>query len=68
MVVGGSIGLGHVVALEAKKRSQWSFLANDTVNIITRNVSLLGLDQIRSDQMRIYPTRWLMEWIIKICK
>ena len=68
MVVGGCIGLGHVVALEAKKRSQWSFLANDTVNIITRNVSLLGLDQIRSDQMRIYPKRWLMEWIIMICK
>ena len=63
MVVGGCIGLGHVVALEAKKRSQWSFLANDTVNIITRNVSLLG-----SDQMRIYPKRWLMEWIIMICK
>ena len=68
MVVGGCIGLGHVVALEAKKRSQWSFLANDTVNIITRNVSLLGSDQIRSDQMRIYPKRWLMEWIIMICK
>ena len=48
MVVGGCIGLGHVVALEAKKRSQWSFLANDTVNIITHNVSLLGSDQIRS--------------------
>ena len=44
------MGLGHVVALEAKKRSQWSFLANDTVNIITRNVSLLGSDQIRSDE------------------
>ena len=68
MVVGGCIGLGHVVALEAKKRSQWSFLANDTVNIITRNVILLGSDQIRSDQMRIYPKRWLMEWIIMICK
>ena len=68
MVVGGCIGLGHVVALEAKKRSQWSFLANDTVNIITRNVSLLRSDQIRSDQMRIYPKRWLMEWIIMICK
>ena len=68
MVGGGYIGLGHVVALEAKKRSQWSFLANDTVNIITRNVILLGSDQIRSDQMRIYPKRWLMEWIIMICK
>ena len=68
MVVRGCIGLGHVVALEAKKRSQWSFLANDTVNIITRNVSLLGSNQIRSDQMMIYPKRWLMEWIIMICK
>ena len=66
MVVGGCIGLGHVVALEEKKRSQWSFLANDTVNIITRNVSLLGSDHIISDQMRIYPKRWLMEWIIMI--
>ena len=28
MVVGGCIGLGHVVALEAKKRSQWSFIAS----------------------------------------